>query len=617
MNAFTSEGLRELLTLGLSYGGKTDLGHPALVQAKADGYVVSDYHDAGGVCEVWLGSDSSMGRKVAIKCVKQGELHADAAELLLHHEANVLSALRGEAGITPLGAGGEGESAYLVLPWVDGERIDRAIAANPSQAEHVIRRALERLAAIHDAGFAHGDLKPAHLMVSGGDVVLLDFGLARHLASSGRASLTPKIAGVTPEFAPPGVTRGEDATPAHDAYSMGVVLKQLGEGLPKPTASAVRRVVSLHDAKDGRTLLACFETALRRRRRTVQAAALATTLATIAVGGVGSGVTIVSEWPGLLGMRAASPQAVARSEAAPLPPWSAGLAELDRDPQRVTVLHELNEMSVRATARSTNGEIAWMLHTGDVELWSPIQGTRLIALPQAAGRPFSARWNEAGELLAVTRDGRLWNLSADTPSLVVRLDPETARFQISERGVEGWSRQSRRIVRAVSDGVRVVTPPVVAAIPCQGPTPDWVVLDESTRVLGSFLHPAWAIELRDGEDITAAYCNEAGDLAVGLSNGDILHVRGGERPVRYHALDDHVVTAICVSPDGETVFVGSHKVVAFDLGRQEVVASRGPAGGGLVLALSIDAGSGKLIVSTSRSAESWQLADPATTLASH
>src|SRR5262249_28334220 len=82
------------------------------------------------------------------------------------------------------------------------------------------------LAAVHDAGLVHRDVKTANVMrEEGGRVVLLDFGLVVRAV----APLEEHAAG-TPSCMAPETLRGERATPRSDLYSLGVLLYRLASG---------------------------------------------------------------------------------------------------------------------------------------------------------------------------------------------------------------------------------------------------------------------------------------------------------------------------------------------------------------------------------------------------
>ncbi|MEM1208422.1 MAG: hypothetical protein AAGI54_04065 [Planctomycetota bacterium] len=596
------EALIDLLSSARERGGVASPPHPGLARAKEDGYAIIQLLDGGQLCEVWLGLDPA-GLDVAIKCVRESVVEPGLAERLLTDEYAVMSELRGAAGIQPIARGGDGAATYLVLPWVEGEPIDEAAAMDPAKAPRWARSALDRLANIHAAGVIHGDLKPEHLIATAGGVVVLDFGLARRVGQADRPSLVPRIAGKTPAFAPPDA----DPSRAADAYAMGKVLERLLPHLSGSDAAAVRRVVALsaqvRDTTDGDELLARYDGTLRRRRRVVRSATVAATATTLVAAVLGSVLALLGQWPEMFG--AAVPGVVVERAPVPLSPWSAAFVELSQNSDARTVLHQTSAIAIRATPPNDAGEIAWLLHNNQVEVWSPVEGARVVELPDL-DTIYSINWSGRDELRAITRAGEVWLFSGGVPQRVAQLDPDPVWSIETDEGLEGWSRQTRRVVRATPDGLQVNWPQGVAAMPLGEEKPGWVVVDEETHKI---LEPSRDGDaLRVGESVTATYRNE-GDVALGLSSGDLMWSRGGGPWERYRVSTRQPVRALCLSPDATTALVGGadQGVLAFDLERQEVVASPEAPPPGLICSLDLDPTTGVLTVVTTWGAEAWRL----------
>ncbi|MCE9526509.1 MAG: serine/threonine protein kinase, partial [Planctomycetales bacterium] len=116
-----------------------------------------------------------------------------------------------------------------------------------SQSVWIARQIAAALSALHSAGWLHGDVKPANVLVGGnGHATLIDLGLARKLGSrecQGGEVLAGTLAYVAPEsFLPAATLRGES-----DVYSLGVLLYELLTGQPlfdetDPTLLALRHL---------------------------------------------------------------------------------------------------------------------------------------------------------------------------------------------------------------------------------------------------------------------------------------------------------------------------------------------------------------------------------------
>ncbi len=187
----------------------------------------------GGMGEVYLADDVVLGRRVALKLIQRGK----GGTLLSHfrHERRVLAGLT-HPNIARLYGGAvtpEGR-AYLVMEYVEGERLDRYCVARAlplAERLTLFRKICAAVSYAHQNLVIHRDLKPANIRVTAeGEPKLLDFGIAKLLQPEGTPSMevTATMSGaLTPEYASPEQLRGEPITTASDVYSLGVVLYEL------------------------------------------------------------------------------------------------------------------------------------------------------------------------------------------------------------------------------------------------------------------------------------------------------------------------------------------------------------------------------------------------------
>jgi len=177
----------------------------------------------GCVLEAW---DPKLGRTVALKlCISD---RPDAGKLLMA-EAQTLARLSHPNIITVYDAGMYEDRLFLVMEYAEQgsltQRVqDRATAKSPMSWRELVPifiSVAKALAAAHEAGVVHGDVKPSNILLhADGWPWLADFGLARVI---GATTLIPNAIG-TRTFAAPELFRGRAMTPLSDQWSFFVAL---------------------------------------------------------------------------------------------------------------------------------------------------------------------------------------------------------------------------------------------------------------------------------------------------------------------------------------------------------------------------------------------------------
>ena len=189
----------------------------------------------GGSGSVWKARrlDVAAGGAVAVKVLHLSLLdqpgvcrfRREGAVLASLHHRNIVQLL--DTGLTPEG------QPYLVLEHVEGEPIDVHCDTRrldiPARLR-LLRRVMNGLHHAHCRRIVHRDIKPSNILVtSGGDVKLLDFGIAKLLGDEAeQASITLDGHRVlTPRYAAPEQLAGEDVTARTDVYALGVLMYRL------------------------------------------------------------------------------------------------------------------------------------------------------------------------------------------------------------------------------------------------------------------------------------------------------------------------------------------------------------------------------------------------------
>ncbi|MGK5692423.1 protein kinase domain-containing protein [Streptomyces sp. URMC 128] len=206
----------------------------------------------GGMGEVWRAYDETLARAVAVKLLLPQDTDATAASRF-RLEAQTAGRLNHPNVVGVLDFGEYDNRLYLVMELVEGDSLARVLSASGAlPAEQVARLAAQAaagLAAAHQQGIVHRDVKPANLLLdAGGTLKIGDFGIARFLDDPGAAlTATGQIVG-TGLYLAPERALGRPAGPASDMYSLGCVLYQLLSG--RPPFQADTAVALLHQHLD-------------------------------------------------------------------------------------------------------------------------------------------------------------------------------------------------------------------------------------------------------------------------------------------------------------------------------------------------------------------------------
>ncbi len=212
-------------------------------------YRVLNKIGAGGMGEVYLAEDSSLGRKVAIKVLPE-QFTKDADRVRrFEQEAKSASSLNHPNIITIYEVGkiqaDDGELNFIATEFIEGETLRQQMnddQLNLVDALDVVVQAASALQAAHSVGIAHRDIKPENIMVRpDGYAKILDFGLAKltEQASTGdlaadQEAVTKSLLETQPgmvigtvSYMSPEQARGQRVDGRTDIFSLGIVLYEL------------------------------------------------------------------------------------------------------------------------------------------------------------------------------------------------------------------------------------------------------------------------------------------------------------------------------------------------------------------------------------------------------
>ena len=211
---------------------------------------------AGGMGEVYRATDTTLGRDVALK-VLPAAMAADPERIeRFRREAKALAALDHPGVVTVYSVEEADGVHFLTMQLVDGQTLERLIPATGLPLERLLQVAValaEALAAAHERGVVHRDLKPGNVMVTGdGRVKVLDFGLAK-LGDTGpeTATLTHALTGDgvvmgTVPYMSPEQVAGRAVDHRTDIFALGVIFYEMITGRrPFAAASSAELVSSI------------------------------------------------------------------------------------------------------------------------------------------------------------------------------------------------------------------------------------------------------------------------------------------------------------------------------------------------------------------------------------
>jgi len=192
------------------------------------GYTITAKIAEGGCAQIFAGVEQSSGRLVAIKMLQPRNLTNKIEHKRLVDEGNLGLKLRNDFIVTTYATGVAGNLPYIVLEFIKGRMlrdlvVDKYLLGNGESL--ILARCLcNAVRYLHDAGFAHKDIKPDNIMIGdAGEIKLLDLGFAEPLKIGFSLFGTKRLDG-SPAYMAPELLLTKKHSPATDIYAIGCTL---------------------------------------------------------------------------------------------------------------------------------------------------------------------------------------------------------------------------------------------------------------------------------------------------------------------------------------------------------------------------------------------------------
>lgn len=187
----------------------------------------------GGMATIWRAVHTTLDRPVAVKFLEAVGTSAQELAKRFLNEAKLAAGLRHRHVVDILDFGVlDGGQPYMVMELLEGmslaDRYEEGPPVSDWELLEIVAMTLSGLAAVHEAGILHRDVKPENIfLVEDADGIypkLLDFGVSKGFDAGGKLTRTGSVVG-TPQYMSPEQARGKrDVDPRSDLWSVGIVL---------------------------------------------------------------------------------------------------------------------------------------------------------------------------------------------------------------------------------------------------------------------------------------------------------------------------------------------------------------------------------------------------------
>ncbi len=226
------------------------------IGAVIDKYRIEEELGAGGFATVYRATHLLMRATVALKILHPRviALRPQLVEQLCE-EARFTSLIDHPNVVRVADVTSGGRYTYIVMEWIDGVSLGRAIERQPLRPKEVLKLGMHIVAGLQagmEQGLVHRDIKPGNILINrAGKAKIVDFGLARNLHLDADAKITSgvfdgEVAGTPAYMAPEQATNFAGADFRADIYSLGATLYHASVGMPPFTDQDPLRLVYAH-----------------------------------------------------------------------------------------------------------------------------------------------------------------------------------------------------------------------------------------------------------------------------------------------------------------------------------------------------------------------------------
>jgi serine/threonine-protein kinase len=213
-------------------------------------YALGEMIGTGGMADVFIGDDTRLNRKIAIKVLRRDLARDPSFVARFRKEALAAGGLNHSGIVSVYDSGEENNSPYIVMELITGESLRQLLQKGlipQARALEIVEGILQALEYSHKEGIVHRDIKPGNIMITdSGDIKVMDFGIARATDDIGATMTNTWNVVGTAQYLSPEQATGEMADGRSDLYSLGCLMYELLTGRPPFTGDTPVSIAYQH-----------------------------------------------------------------------------------------------------------------------------------------------------------------------------------------------------------------------------------------------------------------------------------------------------------------------------------------------------------------------------------